>query len=391
MPAVIFETPGLIDIRAFTTFGFNAKPATDNPIGYFGTGLKYAIAVLAREDIPVQLFIGDVEYRFNKEHTSFRGKDFDVIRMRKRSGWRLPWQQETLPFTTELGKNWELWQAFRELEANTRDENGRSDLLSQELPYGTESISANYGILGSTVFVIEGERFAEEWRTRDKTFLPEHDPNFIGNVQIVKRPSKHLYYRGMRVADLKQPSIYTYNIRRWLELTEDRTIKWMFSALATIAEAIAKSSDEQLISAAVKATETHMESRLEWALIGVAPSPTFIDVVHKLKQRGRSNISNAAERYYRTYAPRPHIDPYRNETYRAKIIRYVKEGEFDLLTELIDSDREKFIMLLGKDDDATDTTDGRDTDTDTDTDTAQSGDIRSDEQLNTEHANDVPF
>lgn len=389
MPAVIFETPGLIDIRAFTTFGFNAKPATDNPIGYFGTGLKYAIAVLAREDIPVQLFIGDVEYRFNKEHTSFRGKDFDVIRMRKRSGWRLPWQQETLPFTTELGKNWELWQAFRELEANTRDEGGRSDLLSQE---PQEGIREEYTSDTHTVFCISGERFAEEWRTRDKTFLPEHDPNFIGNVQIVKRPSKHLYYRGMRVADLKTPSIYTYNIRRWLELTEDRTIKWMFSALATIAEAIAKSSDEQLISSVVKASQDHMESRLEWTLVGVAPSPTFIDVVHKLKQRGHSNINSGAERYYRTYAPRPHIDPYVNESYRDKIVRYVKEGEFDMLTELIDSDREKFIMLLGKDDDNIDTAtkDGRDTSTDTPMAraAAESGDIRSDEQLNTA---DVPF
>jgi hypothetical protein len=28
-----FVTDGLIDLRAFTTFGFNAKPNTTNPIG----------------------------------------------------------------------------------------------------------------------------------------------------------------------------------------------------------------------------------------------------------------------------------------------------------------------------------------------------------------------
>jgi hypothetical protein len=37
MSAVVFETPGLIDMRAFTMMGMSAKPATQSPIGYLFT------------------------------------------------------------------------------------------------------------------------------------------------------------------------------------------------------------------------------------------------------------------------------------------------------------------------------------------------------------------
>ena len=55
---IVHSTPGLIDLRAFTTFGVNSKPNSKNPIGYFGTGLKYAVAVLARHKCPVTVWIG---------------------------------------------------------------------------------------------------------------------------------------------------------------------------------------------------------------------------------------------------------------------------------------------------------------------------------------------
>jgi len=44
---IIFHNQGELDIRAVTTFGLSVKK-NDNPIGYFGTGLKYAIAALPK-------------------------------------------------------------------------------------------------------------------------------------------------------------------------------------------------------------------------------------------------------------------------------------------------------------------------------------------------------
>ena len=45
---VVFSTNGLIPLQAFTMFGLNAKPESKNPFGFFGTGLKIAIAVCLR-------------------------------------------------------------------------------------------------------------------------------------------------------------------------------------------------------------------------------------------------------------------------------------------------------------------------------------------------------
>ena len=36
---IVFENPGEIDVAAISTFGVSVKE-TDNPIGFFGTGLK---------------------------------------------------------------------------------------------------------------------------------------------------------------------------------------------------------------------------------------------------------------------------------------------------------------------------------------------------------------
>ena len=47
--------PGLIDLHGITTFGVCAKPEAENPIGYFGTGLKYALAFFLGEGLKLEL------------------------------------------------------------------------------------------------------------------------------------------------------------------------------------------------------------------------------------------------------------------------------------------------------------------------------------------------
>ena len=48
---IIFQNKGLIDVHAISIMGVSVKE--DNSIGFFGTGLKYAIAVLLREGIKI--------------------------------------------------------------------------------------------------------------------------------------------------------------------------------------------------------------------------------------------------------------------------------------------------------------------------------------------------
>jgi hypothetical protein len=92
---VVFRNRGLIDVRAITTFGVSAKdPCNSNPIGYFGTGLKYAIAVLLRNDIPITIHSGLDTYAFEARRDVIRSKTFDMVYM----------NDSPIGFTTDLGK-----------------------------------------------------------------------------------------------------------------------------------------------------------------------------------------------------------------------------------------------------------------------------------------------
>lgn len=301
--SIVHVTPGLLDIRSITTFGLHAKPGTDVPIGKFGTGLKYAIATLMRLDCRVRLFIGGQEYEFFTKKDKFRGMEYDQVYMKKRKGLLSKWTQVELPFTTMHGKFWEAWQAFRELESNTIDEGG------------TTGVYDNYplddpGMALLTVFVIDGEEYYKAYYDRDKIFLPKALTKREGDarVQVFNEPSNYIYWRGIRVFDLEKPSVYTYNILENMELTEDRTLKYIWSAQTAIAAYVARSNDQKLINAVVSADqEKHFEGRLDWDYAYTSPSTEFNEVIEKKKRRG-AYIAPRALGFYDRYAPKVELD-----------------------------------------------------------------------------------
>ena len=274
MTAVVFCTPGLIDLRAFTVMGFNAKPTKPNPIGYFGTGLKYAIAVLCRLGAKPVVWIGRDKYTFFVKTVDFRGKAFEQVWMR-REKWRLKPRNVELPFTTEYGKNWQPWMVFRELESNTRDEGGQTVII-RDLDH-----NASYEDNNSTVIVVEGDYLIEAFKDRDKLFLnDEAHPTVAKNDAVVVRKgtAKHLYYRGVRAKDAPKPTIYTYDFYTTMGLTEDRTFESEFWVRYTLAEFVARSNDKNFIRNIVTAPEELWEHGLEIPS-HVVPSDAFREVM----------------------------------------------------------------------------------------------------------------
>lgn len=224
MRTLAFVTEGAIDLRAFTTFGFNAKPKSDNPIGFFGTGLKLSVAVIARLGCRVTVMVDGVQHEFYTKETDFRGKSFDVIRMRKRKSLMARWVYQEMPYTTELGKNWEPWQVYRELESNTRDEGGYTVVVDDEDPHGMSFLNDDHR--GKTVILIDQPEIVACHDERDTIFLDTGDleAHTNGRIEVYERESSFLFYRGMRVIALDKPSKFTYNITCEQRLTEDRTL-----------------------------------------------------------------------------------------------------------------------------------------------------------------------
>ncbi len=254
---------GLIDIDVIKTMGVNIKDS-DSSIGYFGTGLKYAIAVFLRNDIDLIMYRGTDKYYFSTERKVIREKEFHICVM---SG---PHDSVELGFTTELGKNWDVWQAYRELHSNCLDEHGKiTDVESESKVFfhpDTTSFLIDYEIDHSAIFLVNKNVVHSD-----------------GDIEILNGESEWIFYKGIRAKKLNQKSLYTYNILRDCNLTEDRLLSYDWQIKETIAHAVAKCNDKQLIQNTVSASNSY-EKKLEYCGYSAPkPSDEFIEVCSSSK------------------------------------------------------------------------------------------------------------
>lgn len=195
MTTINFTTPTLIDPRAWSVMGLHAKDS-DTPIGYFGTGLKYAIAVLLRNDHSIVIHVGTDVYRFTLARSTFRGADYDQCQV------SLNDQPPTdLPFTTNLGRNWQLWQAYRELHANTLDERGTID----DAP--TPKIDHQ-----STVIRVTGHGISRCYAERSTIFLDTtRQPLITGETCHIYK-GRGLFHAGVKASNNEVKTLFAYNV-----------------------------------------------------------------------------------------------------------------------------------------------------------------------------------
>jgi len=196
---VYFANPGEIDLDVIRIMGVSIKES-DSPIGYFGTGLKFAIATLLRTGHSIRLSVGGKTYDFSERATEIRGKSVDRVYM----------NEEPLSFTTSLGRNWEVWQAYRELHSNTLDEGGKI---------------SNRRIYADTIIEVDGPTIGKEYADRGRIFLEREPLSGNGRLEVYSGRSPFVYYRGVRAGRLPSEALFTYNILADCELSEDRNFK----------------------------------------------------------------------------------------------------------------------------------------------------------------------
>jgi hypothetical protein len=287
---IVFETPGLIDMRAFTLMGVSSKPNAGNPIGYFGTGLKYAMSVLVRLGAEPVVYCGKDRYTFQKKDGEFRGKEYEGLRMKLDKFSFTRSRYIDLPYATSYGRNWEAWMAFRELESNTIDEKGRS--------YKPQDHSSIEIEADKTLIMVDLPAFTEAYHKRDEIFLPDAVRKGTG-LQTIDKPSHHLYWRGLRVFKTNKPTLLTYNFLDHLDLTEDRTLSNPWYARILLGRWVVNSNDEASIEKILTADEKFWEHGIEFSN-DVAPSRAF----HNVMLRNPKRVSGGAWNYYSRYDER---------------------------------------------------------------------------------------
>lgn len=226
---VYFSNPEPLDLQALFTMGLSVKE-TENPIGEFGTGLKYAIAILLRHQADIRLFINGEEQVFSLESKSFRGEPFDQPHI----------NGQPLPFTLKLGKNWSLWQAYRELASNTRDENG--------------TVTTDQPDFTGTVFAVSLPEF-EAIHENNDIFISGKPVETIIGTEVFARSSMNFYLKGVKVLESEDgPFALTYNAHtNSIKLTEDRTASSLHSVCYEVGYTVRHLTNPELIETVLRA------------------------------------------------------------------------------------------------------------------------------------------
>lgn len=276
---VLFNNNSELPIECISTFGVSVKE-NEHPIGYFGTGLKYAVAVLLREGCDVTMYIGGKEYAFSKRQGEIRGKQFEFIDM----------NGQPLPFTTELGKNWQLWQAYRELYSNCMDEKGF--VVGEEYEYQPDARCRDSG----TSIKVDGEAFDEIHAKRGEFILLSEPKHVMGEVEVHESEEPGIFYKGIRV--LTMPTRYSYNITSDLTLTEDRTAS-QWDVEFAITGALTTCNNINAIADILSIDEEagYHEPKLNYSKY-VRPSEEFMKLIAQLKKKPHN-----ASTYYSHWEP----------------------------------------------------------------------------------------
>lgn len=285
-----FYNPGILDLRALTLHGVSVKE-TKNAIGMFGTGMKYAIAVIMRNGGSITIERrGHEPISITKTESSFRGEPIEIIRA----------GDTELPFSTNYGKNWELWMAYRELLANAKDEGG--DVT-------TAPISAD------TVIRVNG---LDQVHANRKDFMLDTDAAPLARTtrgDIYKGESVSLFYQGFKVFQIPPSMLastqatfsHTYNITAKMDLTEDRTASvWeVHCALRRLLCA----ADQSPIYKAFLTDPSHFEHALTFSMIDsypqLAATVQSLSNDAKLNSSCRNWLSQKKSEKWDTYHPSP--------------------------------------------------------------------------------------
>jgi phosphotransferase system IIA component len=295
---IVFKNPGLIDIKAAMTHGVSAKEG-ENPIGIFGTGLKYAIAVILRDGGSISIWRGNREYKFERRKKVFRGKEFNLITM----------NGVDTNFTDRMGLNWLPWMAYRELWSNAKDENGFV-LASDDVFLGAALNDRLKPERGFTTIAVDCASIKAAHMQRTNIILDSPADFTTDRLAVHPGDSQFVFYKGIRVHEFeKQASdgkqtktMFTYNLLGAQALTEDRTLLYPSTFKSNLTEAIIKSTSIPFLNAVLNAdsVKNYIERNLNFGNFKhVTPSTAFMNVADALLQN--KSLSSGALTLFKHY------------------------------------------------------------------------------------------
>lgn len=276
MTAISFTNPGEIDPRSFIKLGWNAKPTTNNPFGFFGSGLKYSIAIVLRCGGTIRIWSGLAGYEFRSVEEEFRGTKQTDIQYREDDG---EWQ--SLNYGLDWGKKWEPWMVFRELYCNAKDEGGGCQLGAAKPQAGT------------TVVMVTGmPELIDAYEKRSAFMLDLDQKPIVQGIccDVYKGRTNGIYYRGILVGQTEETFDFTYNLTCHIDLTEDRTMKNQYLFKHLVAQTwlrMGHAGDRrELLRQVVAGDPKAGEALLPWDTSAYDPTDELVEVLEDFRREG---------------------------------------------------------------------------------------------------------
>lgn len=268
MRQIKFVTPTKLSLLDITTMGDSSKRDDDSLIGTFDSGLKYAIALLLRNDVNISINVcgqkedrGDWEepfttnYEFSTYIDSDHKRDKELIQIEcsniyhggssySQHNIQEPTMSEEYvvktAFAKNLGFNWELWMALRELYSNMLDEKGY---------YTDEDPDIEEGTIICLTFE-EDSAFNTIWEERENYIIEREDCIKISDrLSLFSSPDNTLRIFKNNILvyeDEKTNSRFNFNID-FGEIDERRVLTALHSVSHSIVSDIASTTNEEFL------------------------------------------------------------------------------------------------------------------------------------------------
>lgn len=236
---------GELDIRLIALMGGTTK--ADNPykIGEFGSGLKYTLAYLFRNNLDFKIFIGDNPVDIKIETEDINGDIFEIICI---NGHRTS-------ITTKMGKDWKAWMIIRELWSNALDE-------GEAVRQSTEDL---VGTPGTTTFYIQIDNEIKDVMFNWGNYFIHTDiPMFENETHAIYSggDSFRLYKNGILIHEnKKQIALFSYDIKD-AQLNELREFRG--SANYEIIKALAVANAPVITHYLENLTDAHYEADMDY-------------------------------------------------------------------------------------------------------------------------------
>lgn len=211
MKYIKIKNNGIIEPEALHLVGASTKRNDSTKIGQFGSGNKYALAYLLRNGYEVKVFGGKQEITIETKPQEWRGAEWNVVYI----------NGEKTSITTEMGKDWQFWQAIREIYCNAIDEGGcRMDFVSEVDPMDNE-----------THFYIDTKKDVTEFVSNfDNYFATNKKVLFecsLGRILEKSGTKANIYRKGVRCFNANKTSVFDYDFND-IDIDENRLVKYFW-------------------------------------------------------------------------------------------------------------------------------------------------------------------